>query len=435
MKKKLLFVLLGITLILVLVALPIPKGSLDDGGTREYQALTYKIVDWNRIHEGGTYQKTKVYFGKDAHKSLNALWEQEDAPKRFTAIIQERSGYWIEVEPLEGEEERSSADRIRFNARDLEELDAMEGAAVDILYSGGIMESYPAQIKAISWSRSGNLRHMNFEGEWIEKTEETKHLDNFVNDVVISEIYADCFFAAPLIPMPYQLKINGALPENWCPGDQVAVTYENSYYDAGTHRMEGDLLTIEESTFEPDPMVCYKPVIYLYPEKEQEVAVQLDLAGKLTCTYPAYQEGWQVIASPDGTLKDQKGQSYNYLYWEGEIAADYDLSEGFCVKGEETSAFLEKALQKLGLNRREANEFIIYWLPMMEQNPYNIISFQQECYTDAARLKINPAPDTLIRVFMAWKRAESKIELPPQTLSAPARKGFCAIEWGGSEIK
>lgn len=80
------------------------------------------------------------------------------------------------------------------------------------------------------------------------------------------------------------------------------------------------------------------------------------------------------------------------------------MSKGFCVKGKDTAAFLEGALEQLGLTRREANEFIVYWLPHMEQNPYNIISFQTDAYTNAAELKVSPEPDTLIRVFMAWKR-------------------------------
>ena len=32
----------------------------------------------------------------------------------------------------------------------------------------------------------------------------------------------------------------------------------------------------------------------------------------------------------------------------------------------------EEALADLGLTRREANEFMVYWLPMMEPNPYNL---------------------------------------------------------------
>lgn len=153
--------------------------------------------------------------------------------------------------------------------------------------------------------------------------------------------------------------------------------------------------------YQPVVNAAYKPVIYLYPKEETDVSVKLILDGKLTCTYPAYNTGWNVTVAPDGTLADAKGQTYNYLYWEGETNAQWDMPEGFCVKGEDTAAFLEEALEKLGLNRREANEYIVYWLPLMEQNPFNVISFQTDIYIDAAELQIDPAPDTLIRIFMA----------------------------------
>jgi len=151
--------------------------------------------------------------------------------------------------------------------------------------------------------------------------------------------------------------------------------------------------------------------------------------------YPKYNDGWSVTASPDGTLTDEKSQTYNYLYWEGETLTQYDLSKGFCVKGEDTAAFLEEALAKLGLNRREANEFIVFWLPMMQVNPYNIISFQDDVYTESAKLDITPAPDTVIRVFMAWQASDEFVEMEAQELSAPERDGFTVIEWGGTEVK
>lgn len=178
-----------------------------------------------------------------------------------------------------------------------------------------------------------------------------------------------------------------------------------------------------------------KPVIYLYPESKTEVKVKLDYDGELTCTYPAYNNGWSVTALPDGTLTDAEGQSYNYLYWEGVTDAEYDFSQGFCVPGEDTAAFLDDALAQLGLTRREANEFIVYWLPMMEANPYNLISFQQEAYTDGAELTVSPAPDTLIRVFMAWQPLEEAVEIEPQSLTAPDRTGFTVVEWGGAEVE
>ena len=178
-----------------------------------------------------------------------------------------------------------------------------------------------------------------------------------------------------------------------------------------------------------------KPVIYLYPEAETDVTVQLDYVGDLTCTYPAYDGAWRVAAAPDGTLTDESGQTYRYLYWEGTDNVQYDFSEGFCVPGSETAAFLEDALAQLGLTRAEANEFSIYWLPQMEQNAYNLISFQQETYTDAAKLTITPQPDTLLRVFMAWKPLTSAVEISPQPLTAQERTGFTAVEWGGAKVQ
>jgi len=178
-----------------------------------------------------------------------------------------------------------------------------------------------------------------------------------------------------------------------------------------------------------------KPVIYLYPEEETEVSVQLDYGGKLTCTYPAYNDGWRVTASPDGTLRDESGTEYNYLYWEGISNIDFDFSKGFCVKGEDTAEFLEKALSMLGLTRREANEFIVYWLPLMENNPYNLLSFQDSAYTDVAVLNVTPAPDTVLRVYMAWKALDVPVEIESQELVSPERVGFTVVEWGGSEVK
>lgn len=178
-----------------------------------------------------------------------------------------------------------------------------------------------------------------------------------------------------------------------------------------------------------------KPVIYLYPEQITEVTVQLDyVTGKLTCTYPAYENGWTVTAAPDGTLTDAGGQIYNYLYWEGEGAEQYDFSRGFCIAGADTAAFLEGALAQLGLTRREANEFIVYWLPMMEGNSYNLISFQQEAYTDSAKLTVTPAPDSILRVFMAWKPLEKPVDIPTQILPSFERQGFTVVEWGGTQI-
>ena len=429
MKKKYwIFIAAGL---LLLALIPIPTGIYKDGGTRVYQALTYKIVDWNRMYGDGTYNETRVYLIPDCWRSIDSLWtrEEENAAHTLRGTVKEIHGDSVTV---------TANDTIHigdfsFSITDLEALQIETGTQLRIAYMGNIQESDPAQISAVSWELDMDHRPASFQGEWLNGNPETGD-DLLMEDVFITEIYADCFFATPVIPMPYTIKVNGVLPEEWCLGDQVKLTYANQKYDHENYRGEGELLSIEPSDFELEPGVAYKPVIYLYPEQKTEVSVRLQLNGHLTCTYPAYQDGWRVTAAPNGTLTDAAGMTYNYLYWEGKTDTQYDFSEGFCVPGKDTAAFLEQALHQLGLTRREANEFIVYWLPQMEANAYNVISFQQERYTQAAKLNISPEPDTLIRVFMAWKPSDAPAEIPPQALDGQERTGFTVVEWGGTKV-
>lgn len=187
---------------------------------------------------------------------------------------------------------------------------------------------------------------------------------------------------------------------------------------------------------DPAQQLTAKPVIYLYPAEETEVAVSLDYKGTLTTTYPAYNGGWRVVAQPDGTLTNlADGREYSYLFWEGVDDVDYDFSEGFCVRGEDTAAFLQETLSIIGLTPREYNEFIVYWLPKMQDNPYNVIAFQYDNYTDAAKLTVTPAPDSVLRVFMAWYGTETPADIAPQTFDGFNREGFTLIEWGGCQVQ
>ncbi len=436
MKKKIFITVAILFVILAVLFVPIPRGIYKDGGTREYVALTYKIVDWNKITDDGLYENTRVYFGEDRWQGIDLLWleESKNVEHEFRAVITNINDSWVYVKPVSGEvEERDSLD-IKFFADELPDIDAKVGDTVEIKYRGNVPWTSSPQIRVFDWKKSHYLSHVEYTDEWLDKTTAQKYDNNVFGDIIITEIYSNCFFANTVIPMPYQIKLNGKLSSDWCVGDQVICTYENTYYDRENHRIEADFLTIKPSDWEPDPFVAYKPVIYLYPEEETKVSVKLNLDGPLTCTYPKYDCGWEVTAYPDGTLKDDKEQTYNYLYWEGETRAEWDMTKGFCVAGEDTAVFLEESLSKLGLNRTEANEFIVYWLPLMQENKYNVISFQTEAYTNAARFEVTPKPDTLIRVFMTYKSLDKYVEIEKQELTAPEREGFTVIEWGGTEI-
>ena len=194
-------------------------------------------------------------------------------------------------------------------------------------------------------------------------------------------------------------------------------------------------ITIEviDEGYEPMPE---KPIIYLYPEEETELTVTLGKPEELTCTYPAYNDGWHVTAKPDGTLIDDTGRSYYSLYWESKSKTPVRMTDGFVVKGEDTAKFFEEKLAALGLTEREAQEFIVYWLPQMQDNEYNLIRFAtSEEIEEIMPLSFSVQPDTVIRVLMEYTPLDEYIEVTEQELPpTPERKGFVAVEWGGTRI-
>ncbi len=180
-----------------------------------------------------------------------------------------------------------------------------------------------------------------------------------------------------------------------------------------------------------------KPIIYLYPTQTTEVSVKVGNPQNFTHTYPKYEDGWQVVARPNGDLTDIKtGRSLYALYWEGKLKIPQPPLEGFVVKGQDTISFLEEKLALLGLSEREANEMIIYWLPQLENNAYNFIRFQSlEEQNARMPLIITPKPDTLIRIMMEFDDLDKPIKVKEQILPpTPKRTGFTIVEWGGREI-
>lgn len=180
-----------------------------------------------------------------------------------------------------------------------------------------------------------------------------------------------------------------------------------------------------------------KPVIYLYPQKEQKVFVNVKPVGEFTLTYPEIKNGWNVHAKPNGELSID-GEQYNYLFWESN--QDYKVSynkiqEGSVIKGDNTISFLEDALSRAGLNSKEKADFITFWAPRMMHNKYNFIHFEfnDDC-NNYARLSIKPKPDNLYRLFMTWTPVSYKINIKQQDIVPVNRTGFTVIEWGGARI-
>ncbi len=72
-------------ILLLILTVPIPAGIYKDGGTRDYRALAYRIVVWNRmlsdeemrVYHTDTYHRTSFYLFPYNFKSIDELWKIE----------------------------------------------------------------------------------------------------------------------------------------------------------------------------------------------------------------------------------------------------------------------------------------------------------------------------------------------------------------------
>jgi len=205
---------------------------------------------------------------------------------------------------------------------------------------------------------------------------------------------------------------------------------------------------------------CGKPVIYLYPKTPTEVKVSLEKPTQFTADIPTYNNGWDVLANPDGSLKDLQSQytecsaintqafgseyagdacennNYPYLYWAGKVSNIYpSVGTGWVVAKENLESFINQKLTVIGLNEKERTDMISYWVPELsaKNTPYYRISFFQTAEMNAfAPMNIFPAPNTVIRVFLDWSPLDNNnLNIKPEILTHINREGFTVVEWGG----
>jgi len=215
--------------------------------------------------------------------------------------------------------------------------------------------------------------------------------------------------------------------------------YDNYNSDAEINIELWEKIDLEELWISQTQDKSYKPIIYLYPTTETQVNVKLWTPENLSHTYPKYnsEQWWNVVAQPNGDLEDMDTWRKLYaLYREWKSRNERDFNEWFVVAWKDIVPFLEEKLAILWLNEREAEEFIVYWLPQMEGNEWNLIRFETiEEQNENMPLNITPTPDTVIRVMMDWKAIDELIDIPEQQLTTPERKWFTVVErWWSPRI-
>ncbi len=200
-------------------------------------------------------------------------------------------------------------------------------------------------------------------------------------------------------------------------------------------KLDGGSYTLVTKAGDAPAAECGKPVIYLYPEKNTLVRVQVGIE-EFTKTIPAYgPKGWTVLARASGLLTNMVDKmNYPYLFWEGTSSKNLEASSTWTLAKADVATELPKALLGMGLNEKETQDFMEFWQPKLEavSEPFVEFSFVgNKAMDEIAPLTIVPAPDQVIRIFMLYRGvAQSGLEMP--TYTPAVRTGFTAIEWGGT---
>lgn len=225
-------------------------------------------------------------------------------------------------------------------------------------------------------------------------------------------------------------------------GKSILVGYKNEGYafdfDEDITKLFSSLIKGKEPYSYPsgDPVyIEKKPILYLYPKKDNtKITVSFKKPELLKTTYPKFKDKWEMTAKKNGDLTDKNGNYYYALYWEESNKVKVNFEEGYYVTKDNAIEFLEEKLKYIGLNDKERNEFIMYWLPILEKNKKSIVHFElteeRQKYNE---LEIKPTPDSLLRLNMHVKKVDKKPKkLEKQKLYNFKRKGFVAVEWGGT---
>ncbi|MCR5513912.1 MAG: hypothetical protein K6F36_00555 [Bacilli bacterium] len=221
-------------------------------------------------------------------------------------------------------------------------------------------------------------------------------------------------------------------PSVTCSGMTTASSEESSSSVNLEEYFSSIIAEIESGSHE---MMEKKPIIYFYPEEEMDLTVTFVNEEMLTTTYPKYDGGWNIHLKEDGTFTvPGSDREYYGLYYEANSDYECTFDEGFYVTSENAASFLEEKMDYMGFTNRETDEFIMYWLPILERNEQSLVYFEETLErNEESPLIFSTAPDTLIRTCIHIKKVDAPIEMVPQELTHVERNGFTVTEWGGLE--
>ncbi len=175
----------------------------------------------------------------------------------------------------------------------------------------------------------------------------------------------------------------------------------------------------------------YKPNIYLYSDEPMEVDVKFTEEQWLTETIPEYSLGWYTRLHGDGDITCQNEQ-YDFLFYESIASKALVVDDGgFIVEASNREEQLRNILALYDFNAEETEDFIEFWMEMLEEN-VDYVMYPQDtaCVDKQMPIVITPKPEQITRLWFAFEEYDGQEVKAPQ-ITPIVREGFTVVEWGG----
>jgi hypothetical protein len=176
-------------------------------------------------------------------------------------------------------------------------------------------------------------------------------------------------------------------------------------------------------------VVVRKPNIYIYPQQEVNIKINLKFpnGGSIVESIPEYGNGWNVKVKPNGFINDQ----YDYLFYEADIPDLLQIEYGWKVNGAKLDSFFSSNLQSLNFSLKEIKDFTDYWIPLLDENKeYAIYPQYNNNLLELIQIETSITPGNIIRVWYLIEEYNDIMVFGVPVVPSFERTGFVILEWG-----
>lgn len=187
----------------------------------------------------------------------------------------------------------------------------------------------------------------------------------------------------------------------------------------------------DEDGGDDDNSTARKPNIYIYPEQNIELSINIEFpqGGEVIQSIPFYGDGWKINVDTNGIIND----TYNFLFYESRQPDVWQREEGLVINNSELEDFFVGNMKMFGFRGTEITDFIEYWIPKFDSAFYLIYPQTSDIIDPVIEVNFSNPPDNFLRIFYV---VEGYNSLPDKKLTEPlgnsdfVRKGYFATEWG-----